>query len=176
MKGLNIKELCRLIRADKKRIIWSRSDGYHYITNRRWLVRFKDGELPQEVLVLLFSIFAEIPEPGRSLVSSLSHLPLRNKDALDVRQIYQGFDTAVEGEVTPFIKDATMQLRIVKWQDDILYLDENYLSMVDIGSAGPPKCVGKLSPVFFLDGDVVVLPVRTMDDEQDKELLEAIRT
>lgn len=62
MNGLNINGLCKQIKASKKRLIWSLKDGIHTITDRYWLVNFK--EIPRDVQIGLFAIFTQFPEEG----------------------------------------------------------------------------------------------------------------
>ncbi|PWV97460.1 hypothetical protein DFQ01_121104 [Paenibacillus cellulosilyticus] len=158
MKGINLKEVCRQIKFHGKRsLIWSRTDEFHYITNRHWMLRFSDSHLPREVLVLLFSVFAMIPEPRKALVANFGDVT--EKEAINIQPIYTSLGTAKPGNITPFSKDHdVLRMRIIQSGSDFIYLDEEYVKMVDLNEEA--ACTGKVSSVFFLNGAVVILPYR----------------
>lgn len=170
MKGINLKEVCRQIKASGKRaLIWSRQEGFHYITNRHWMLRFADDQLPREVLVVLFSIFAMIPEPGKTIVSYFGDVKEDKLGNMD--KIYSPLESAPPGKITPFSKDIDekSRMRVIQSGTEFIYLNEEYARMVDHDEV--PYCSGVLTPVFFLDGAVIILPYRNTSDKRDQTLL-----
>lgn len=159
MKGFNLKEVCKQIKYDGKRsLIWSRENGHHYVTNNHWMMRFVDGQMPREILVTLFSIFAEIPKEGRALIM---HTGIQNEiKAVNVQGVYSLFANSGDGEITPFIKDlGSVKMRAIRYNEEVVYINEAYSMMVYMESH-KPQCSGKLTPVFFMDGAFVILPYR----------------
>lgn len=88
MNGLNIKGLIKQIKASKDGLIWSLKDGVHTITNRHWLISFND--VPKEVQVALFSIFAQFPEEG-------SHIRNDRFSGTTLKGDPVGFESIVSG-------------------------------------------------------------------------------
>lgn len=170
LRGINLKEVCRQIKLSGKRsLIWSRQEGFHYITNRHWLIRFADDQLPREVLVVLFSVFAMIPENGKTYMTHLEAVNEQKPPGFN--SIYSQLETAKPGKITPFSKDLTekWRMRIIQFGSEFIFLDEEYARMVDQDEVA--SCAGKLSPVFFLDGAVVILPYRNTGDKSDQTAL-----
>lgn len=170
MKGINLKEVCRQIKASGKRaLIWSRQGGFHYITNRHWMFRFPDDRLPREVLVVLFSVFAVIPDSGKTMASYFGEVKEDQLDNMD--KIYSPLETANPGKITPFTKDINekSRMRVVQSGTEFIYLAEEYARMVDQDEV--PYCNGVRMPVFFLDGAVIILPYRNNSDKNDQMLL-----
>ncbi|BBI32344.1 hypothetical protein [Cohnella abietis] len=157
--NINIKELCRQIKKSHN-FIWTLKEGVHYLTNRHWAIRYE--ELPREVLVQLFAIYAEIPEQGKALVyqsgTGVSHM-----DEVDVKKI---FDNASKdqfiGEVTSFIKvSGDLRMRVIKINGQFIYLNEEYLKILSDIESSQPYGKGQLRPLTFFDNMFLVLPYRT---------------
>lgn len=181
MEGLNIKQVCKQIKAAKLRIIWWRNNNQYYITNQHWIIRLPVDQIPREILIQLFSIFAEIPDEGRILnswrgsVSSIAEIT----QAVD-GAVYGHMKKAVMGKITPLVKVSDTDnpdLRIIHYKgkdnkDQIIYVNDEYIRMADI-KREPVYCTGKHSPVFFLDGSFAVLPVwnNFEKNEEEAELL-----
>jgi hypothetical protein len=158
--GLNIKGLCKQIKADKHCMIWSLNKGTHTITNRHWLIKF--DALPREVLVTLLSIFGEFPEDGTLLQNvGYSDTPLRNVALTEER-----WKPVAEGKpikYTRYLYDDgdSRNLRVFKLEDQFVFVKEQYLQAVDENFGREDiKCNGVYQPVFFADLNYLVLPMR----------------
>lgn len=177
MKGLNVKQVCKQIRAAKLSILWWRKNDQYYITNRHWILRLPVDQTPREILIQLFSIFAEIPDEGRILnswrgsVSSIAKIPQDVDGA-----VYSHMQMAVMGKITPLVKvsdtdDPDLRIIHYKGKDDkdrIVYVNDEYIRMADI-KREPVYCSGERSPLFFLDGTLAVLPMRRYAEPDDDE-------
>ena len=168
MAGFNIKQVCKQIKADGKSILWWRQNGLFYITNRHWIIRLPVDELPREILIQLFSIFAEIPNEGEILSDFTGKNNIPKCDF-----VYSQMGKARPGKVTPFVKTFEPKnfpnLRVIQYKDQILYVNDNYIRMVDFEHE-TVYCTGKHSPVFFLDGAFAVLPMRQDDRSLSEEI------
>jgi len=172
LQGFNLKQVCKQIKAaGRNNILWWRNDGRFYITNRHWIIRLPDDKLPREILIQLFSIFAEIPADGQILSAVV-----RNKESISIPKdldiVYGHMKNIKPGKITPFIKTSESKhipnLRVIQYKDQILYVNDDYIRMVDI-ERETPYCTGKHSPVFFLDGTFAVLPMRQDDRSRNEE-------
>jgi len=171
LAGFNVKQVCKQIKATSKSILWWRHDGRYYITNRHWIIRLPVDELPREILIQLFSIFAEIPTEGNILSmfgGNRGNVPIPK----DLGVVYDHMEKMKPAQVTPFVKTSESKnvpnLRVIQYKDQILYVNDDYIRMVDI-ERETPYCTGKHSPVFFLDGTFAVLPMRQDDRSRNEE-------
>ncbi|MEK3851241.1 hypothetical protein MKX59_19565 [Paenibacillus sp. FSL R7-0340] len=163
--GLSIKGLCKQIKADKNRMIWSLKDGVYSITNRHWMITLT--ELPREVKTVLLTIFGDFPEEGRCLQNtSYSAIPL-NSPSVD--GLILDREHAVPARKTDYLLSSSKvgDLRIFKAGEDFIYIKESFLEAIDpnLGFENMSS-FGKLSPFIFEDLNYVVLPVR-IGEEKD---------
>ena|GEM_PF-1948773 len=177
MNGLNIKQVCKQIKAAKPSILWWRNNDQYYVTNRHWIIRLPVDQTPREILIQLFSIFAEIPAEGQILNSWHGSISNISKISQDVDgTVYSYMQKAVIGKVTPLVKVGDMDvpdLRLIHYKgkdgkNRILYVNDEYIRMVDI-KREPVYCSGEHSPLFFMDGVLAVLPMRRYAEPDDDE-------
>lgn len=153
--NINEKELVKQIKSSKYRLIWSVQDEVHYITNRHWVVRFK--ELPTIVLTAMFSVFAEIPENNSSILMS-SGIPSKLKPPVDIRKVMDEKRIERPGMITEvLVQHGNELLRVIECSGEYVYVKENYIKIVE---KQEPVCTGEFNPVIFCNGDFLILPVR----------------
>ncbi|MEK5167134.1 hypothetical protein NYE69_33170 [Paenibacillus sp. FSL R5-0527] len=169
MNGLNINGLCKQIKASKKRLIWSLKDGIHTITDRYWLVNFK--EIPRDVQIGLFAIFTQFPEEGMHIRYDRFSDSILKGGHIDHASIVRGAVAGNKGKDTGFAYDISgMKARVFKSNDVFAYVNEKLLLAVD-DYVGEILMTGPMSPVYFKDADYIVLPYR-MVNQPEREILE----
>jgi len=162
--NINIKELCKQIKKSPS-IIWTVQNGTHYVTNRHWAVRYT--ELPREVLIQLFCIFAEIPKEGETISFSKSYGFVSHSSA-NVERVFKDQEKVTDtGLVTPYLKthDDYGNLRIIKIGKEFAYINEDYMKLVTDCESTSVVCSGRLSPISFYDNMLIILPVRTANEK-----------
>jgi hypothetical protein len=169
--SINTKELCKKIkRAGYRSLIWQVADGAHYVSNRQWVVRFR--ELPREVLISLFAVFAEIPGEGQTL--AITGGTLRQNAKYDFKPIFAGISLASSAQVTPFLRifDTKLRMRAIRLQSGTAYINEDYMTILSDfeGAQG----TGVMAPVFFCGGDVVLMPFRVSGPDESDALLDTL--
>lgn len=157
--GLDIKGLCKQIKADKNCMIWSLKNGIHSITNRKWMIDF--DSVPREVKLLLLSIFGSQPDEGTCLsMSAYNYEPM---NGVAVRGVNELINDHIPAKYTKFLVDQEKvgNLRIFKTDEYFVYIQETYLQAINknigfqnIGS------VGAMAPLCFENINYIVLPVR----------------
>jgi len=168
--NINIKELCKQIKKSRY-VIWTLDNGVHYITNRHWMIKF--SELPKEILIQLFSIFAEVAEEGKSLVYQAG-FDAEKKPMVDCEKIFVEANKGAEyGKITNFVKviEPKMNLRVASFGKFMAYLDEEYMKIIYDFNAAQPFCGGSFRPVAFNGNTFVILPYRVENDRTEIELL-----
>jgi len=169
--NINIKELCKQIKKSHY-FIWSLKGGINYLTNRHWAIKYET--LPREVLVQLFTIYAEFPEEGTSLVYQ-GAFGVSKLDKVDIKKV---FDDAqkdqIAGKVTPFIKvSGVLSMRVIKCNEKFIFVSDDYLKNISDVEESEPFCKGQLNPVTFCNNNFLVLPYRmqTVEVEILQELV-----
>ncbi|MFS8215589.1 hypothetical protein [Paenibacillus polymyxa] len=165
--GINIKGLCKQIKDDKKKIIWSLKDGVHSITNRNWMISFE--EVPREVRLVLLSIFGGFPEEGYLLQKTpFSDEPQRS---VAVEPISLNREMAKQAIRTDFLHTSSGldNLRVFKAGEGFVYIKERFLQAIDpnFGFTNM-NSFGEMAPMVFEDLNYIVLPVRI---GKEKDLL-----
>ncbi|MDG0053033.1 hypothetical protein MMB75_05020 [Paenibacillus sp. P2(2022)] len=173
-KELNTKEICKQIKSSGNNgcIIWSRETNQHFVSNRHFLIRF--DELPKDVLVSLFSIFFKLPEVGQTLQSVYGEVDEKGTP-LNVASIYKPEQQSIEGEVTKYLKefDEKLLLRVIKFPGHESYINEKYMKMTKDKNPKVEKNIATV-PVYFANGDLILLPVRDTSKE-DKKIVDMLR-
>lgn len=165
---INIKGLCKQIKADKTGVVWSIKDGKHLITNRQWLVEFE--QLPKDVEKLLFSILGEFPQEGEHVrYENFSGGTFRG-EAIKYSEIIDAVKRGRTTCKTDFIYNGNPKTRIFREGDNFIYVDENFLLAVE-DYEGEILNQSTMGPVYFKDANYIALPVR-MTRNLDLELLE----
>lgn len=165
---INVKGLCKQIKADKRGIVWSLKNGKHLITNRQWLVEF--DQLPKDIEKLLFSILGEFPQEGEHIRYEVFSGAILRDEAIKYSEI---IDTANKGKVTyktDLMHDGNPRTRIFREGDNLIYVNENFLLAVE-DYKGEILNNSTMGPVYFKDANYIALPVR-MTKNLDLELLE----
>lgn len=169
MNGLNTKGLIKQIKASKNSLIWSLKDGVHTITNRHWLISFND--VPKEVQVALFSIFAQFPEESTHIRNDRFSGTTLKGDPIGFESIVRGAEKGKHAMDTRFIYDMRgMKARVFRQGDVFAYVDESLLHAVD-EYRGEILMSGVMTPVYFKDVNYLVLPYR-MGTSPEKEIQE----
>jgi len=169
--NINIKELCKQIKKSKF-FIWSLVDGVHYLTNRHWAIKFT--ELPRDVLIQLFSIYAEVPTEGKTLSryrgGDITESPVNVAKVFDDASINQ-----VSGSVTPFLKvHDELNMRVINLNGKFTYVNNEYLKIIADINRSNPAGRGMFTPICFNDNTFIVLPYRTTDEEHQVILKELV--
>ena len=164
MSGINIKELCKQLRADGKHgaVLWTREESKHYLSNRHYAVRF--NELPKEVLITLFSIFCKVAEVGETLFSQGGFVVEQPKP-VDFSKFYCPEKANINGEKTPYIRDFGDKkfAAVIKFPNRVSFVDEKYMKL----AADVKELKGTdsaFTPLYLADDDLMVLPYRTTDN------------
>jgi len=161
---INIKELCKRIRAGSKSgaIIWSREENRHFISNRHWLVKF--DELPREVTIALFSVFCKIPNVGQSFTAQAG-VEHEQSSPINFNKIYEPDNQMIIGRATPFIKDLGNKLcaRVVSFPDHYSIVNEDYMKLAVDSSEIRTSEKNHNMPVYLAEGDLLILPYREQD-------------
>jgi len=169
MNGLNIKGLVKQIKASKKDLIWSFKNGTHTISNRHWMINIVN--LPQDVKIALFSIFAEFPEEGKHIRYDRFSESVMRGDSIDFEGIKNGANKGSAGDRTKFTSDISdYKARVFKREGTYVYVNEAYLLAVE-GYSGEILMTDWKRPIFFKDENYLVLPYRVVN-EPEKEILE----
>jgi len=176
IKGLNVKGLCKQIKASKNNLIWSLKDGIHVITNRHWMITFE--EIPKEVLVTLFSLFVKMPEEGTALQASHFNREVSELIAVDVDKIRE---TAKNGTISTltnlFSRSGDLVTRIFKTSEGFLYVKADYMHAInEYGDVGEILSSGKHSPVLFKNINYLILPYRREHNLLEECLIEELTT
>lgn len=169
---VNTKELCKHIKQSANRyLIWTVENGVHYITNRHWAVKFT--ELPRDVLISLFAVYARMPQEGISLVRTV--YGDEERPAVSLEKIYAKSAESLDiGTITSIIVERDKeQYRVLKTPNAIIKLNNKYMSMID-KDINMAKCSGKNEPVFFGDNQVILLPVRADEPKENETINELI--
>ncbi|OXL83152.1 hypothetical protein BCV73_08725 [Paenibacillus sp. SSG-1] len=167
--GLNIKGLCKQIKASRKNMMWSLNDGVHTITDRYWMAQFK--EIPKEVQIELYAIFAQFPEEGMHIRYDRFSDSILKGVFIDHTSILDGANKGEPAKDTRFSYDLNgMTARVFKRDDIYSYVNEGYLLAVKEYD-GEILMTGKMQPVYFKDASYLVLPYR-MGNAPEKEVLE----
>lgn len=173
MNGINLKELCKQIKkSGKSYLIWVLQDGMHYISNRHWAVKF--NVLPREVLIALFSVFADQPKAGISFINTPMGLQISKIDdsKINIKDIFeQSLQNADEGVITNVVIDYdNVSMRIFKTSDYITRINNDYASMTEIKEG---KSAGQQKPISFCNNDLIILPFRATSNDED-ELIRSV--
>lgn len=175
--NINLKALCKQIKKDASRsLIWTVSNGTHYITNRHWMIKYRYNNMPREVLVQMFSAFAQIPEDGHSLIlTRFNGLEIQDKPEISCELLFKSCeDFESNGVLTNIILDyGDFKCRVIKSKDTIIRLDETYMSMVDFDKDNA-RCAGRLQPISFCDNQLIILPFRTENETENNDILELL--
>ena len=174
IKGLNTKGLCKMIQESKHRIIWFKTEGVYYITNRSWAIKF--DVIPRDVLVKLFSITAAVPEEGQSLVmASYLDEPLVQVPP-NMKEIYETALRGIPAKRTDFLKSSDkLLMRIFKTANEKIFVDEKYLQAVDMQNYdGEIIGSGRMSPIIFKNLNFLILPYRITNVEDSSFIEELI--
>lgn len=183
--GLNVKELCKLIRARRNRMLWMRSGSTQYVSDRAFMVRFSDEEvaenaMPREVLVTLFTVFAQLPKDGEALSlwfgeSKRQPIPEAAAGLFNVKGL------PGNAEVTNLLEVTNRKSRIlyrvirarIKEQEVFIRVDESYMSLVNNFEEFPPRVGGKMMPIAF-GKDIIILPIRLAGTRVDDDVLDLL--
>ncbi len=160
---INEKELCKQIKKSAKiGLIWTIQEGMNYITNRHWAVRYR--EVPRDVLVALFSVFAQLPEEGQTLNFTFGQTVETN---VNVKRVFdESNDNDVKGKVTSYLSDSygPYMVRIINSDKGFIYIKDDYMKMV---GDEEPLCKGINTPVSFCDNNFIILPVRVSNNNDN---------
>lgn len=171
-KGLNLKEISKQIKASGKSgsLIWSREQEQHFITNRHFLLRV--DEVPSEVLIALFSVFLKVPEKGETLNCYAGKIQDNEKQKpISFEKIYTPDKQTEKGEVTPFIKELgeKMQARVIQFPGHFTYINEQFMKMTN--DKEPVSTKGPMTPIYFADRNLILLPYRVHETKDDAALV-----
>lgn len=169
--GLNLKEISKQIKASGKSgsLIWSREEKQHFITNRHFLLRVE--EVPSEVLIALFSIFLKVPEKGETLTCYAGKIQDTEKQKpISFEKIYIPEKQNEQGEFAPFIKDLgnKLQARVIQFPGHFAYVNEQYMKMTN--DTEPVSTNGPMTPIYFADRNLILLPYRVHETKDDATL------
>lgn len=170
--SINTKELCKNIKhASKNCLFWTLESGIHYITNRHWAVKYE--ELPRDVLIVLFSIFAKFPTEGTTLERASGGE--RERELVSLVKIFDGTSqNTVTGSITNIILEWDKgEYRVIKTASEIIKLNNDYMSMV-VKDDEPVKCGNKFQPVSFSNNQFILLPIRNDNKSNDATVLELL--
>lgn len=174
MSKINTKELCKQIKSAKRNLIWSVKNDIHYISNRHWMVRYK--ELPRDVLITLFGVFAEIPQNGDTFTAG--HSGIHKDGNVNCEQTYKDIEqrSLSKGFVTNFLKTKgkDLVLRVINFQTSFAMVDDSYIRLVEDFSGSEVKGGGVFHPMLCCDGDLILLPVREGNTHENQLLHELI--
>jgi|GEM_PF-4782568 len=169
MKSINVKGLVKQIKASKKNMMWSLKDGVHTLTDRYWLVQFR--EIPKEVQIALYAIFTQFPEEGTHIRYDRFSGSILKGDSIDHAAILDGASKGEKAKDTGFSYDlAGIRTRVFKKNNIFAYVNENLLLAVDEYD-GDILVSGRMQPVYFKDANFLALPYR-MGNRPEEEILE----
>lgn len=166
--GVNIKELCKRIKKDsRRRLIWTLEKDVHYVSNGHWAVRFDN--LPRDVLISLFSVFAKIPSEGFSMVTT--RWDVEERPAVSMTKVFRDCESyKSDGTVTNIIIDYGKEVyRVIKADEYLIKINNEYMSLAEPGSK-PVKCSGRMLPVSFGDNQLIIIPVRNENAKEDETI------
>jgi hypothetical protein len=164
--SINTKELCKLIKLNSKRgaVIWSREADRHFVTNRHYMAHFK--ELPNDVLAALFGVFYQVAEVGQTF-TSLGGYTDNYAKPINYDEIYRPDEQGLLGIHTDYLRDIgdKRTARVIKFPERNSLVDSDYLKLAD-GELFP-RTTGSIphSPVYFADGNLLILPYRVSDED-----------
>jgi hypothetical protein len=164
---INTKELCKQIRyCNSGFLIWTKEKDQNFITNRHFLVRF--DEVPREVLAALFSVFYKLPEVGETMVSHFGSIQDDPKP-INYNGIYQPDKQDTEGTITPFMRDMGRKhlTRFIKFPKNHAYVSESYAKLSAEFESPVKSSTQPNSPIYFADGDLLILPYRITENSKD---------
>lgn len=168
--NINEKELIKQIKASKNSLVWSVQDEVHYISNRHWAVRYKN--LPTIVLTTMFSIFAEIPGNNSSFSTAFGEIQ-KDRPLVDVQTNMTLGESVKPGKITDVLVENGSLMRVVECCGDLIYISNDYIQMVQ-NFDDQPLCSGLYLPVFFCDGNLIILPYRVKEVTHKKIIQELI--
>lgn len=170
--SVNTKALCKLIKQGATQmLIWSKTDEGYTVTDRHFMVRFKD--VPRDVMSTLLGIFLQTPGEGQSL--KIMYGKVQDDCSLVSHKTIPKYeDASVDGKVTTYSKDlAGTKAKALQFGDSFSLVNEKYIALstgTDAKSFGSPY-----SPIYLEDGAVLVLPYRhTSSDLLQTKMLKII--
>lgn len=166
--SVNTKKLCQQIKRDAKQtLLWTRDEQGYHITNRHYMVTFK--ELPRDVLSTLLGVYLREPEMGQTLKIIYGDYQ-NNYTYIDHSNIPKSDTAEAEGKITAYMRKYEDRLeRVVMVGDRFTLIQEDYAALADGGKV--QGFHAENSPVFLANGMIVVLPIRVEQELLQGELL-----
>lgn len=177
--ALNLKAIAKAIKTEGNggTLYWQLKDGTHYITNRRWAVRF-EHEIPEDlVLKTLLPMYRRLPLEGETLTFRFQGAEAFGPDISKVYNTYAG-RSLTQGHVTAFLRDNAGTFgRIILFGKHVQMIDNTYADMIvtpsgakaneQVTLAGQPAEIegngSSAVPLYFCNRNLLILPFRIKD-------------
>jgi hypothetical protein len=166
---MNLKAISKVIKSEKKgKILWQVKDNVHYISNGHWAVKLP--HLTSEVIVALTERFlGKIPEPDAgTLTYNAGHINTSQTNICEM--LFSSPNLNETGTVTRFTieLDNKKNVKSIKFPSFIAVIDVKYATFLDNETYAETS--GKLSPIYFCDRSLAILPFRVDISEYLKEI------
>lgn len=175
--AINEKALVKQIKvhANKGRLYWQVSSGFHYITNGIWMAKLPPHMIQGKVLGALVEVVGTVPQDGDSFGINVGR---RTPSGPDCTRIWPQESSLLPAEITNVLhmNGSKLIVRLIKTKTDVITrligVDTTLLDMVDVDNTKTVQ-VQSDGRLTVFDDNLIIFPVALRDGSY-VELIQAV--